>query len=129
MDTIADMLTMIRNAQAVKSETVSVPYSKFKMEVVKTLARGNFIKEVSHKGKKNKKTIEITLRYDEKGNAFIRDIKRVSKLSRRIYIPLCDIKPVKQGLGALVLSTPKGVLTSKEAKKEKVGGEVICEVW
>lgn len=120
---------MIRNAQAVKSETVSVPYSKFKMEVIKTLARGNFIKEASHKGKKNKKTIEIALKYDEKGNPFIRDIKRISKLSRRVYVSLYDIKPVKQGLGARVLSTPKGVLTSKEAKKEKVGGEVICEVW
>lgn len=129
MDTIADMLTMIRNAQAVKSKTVSTSYSKFKMEVAKALARGNFIKEASHKGKKNKRMIEIILGYDETENSRIRNIKKISKLSRRVYIPFSGIKPVKQRLGALILSTPKGVLTGKEAKKEKVGGEVICEVW
>ena len=129
MDTIADMLTAIRNAQAAKKETVSVPYSKIKMEVAKALARDNFIKEVVHKGKKNKKTIDIVLSYDEKKNPIIKNIKRVSKLSRRVYIPLKSIKPVRQGFGTQILSTPKGVFTGKEAKKEKVGGEVICEVW
>jgi small subunit ribosomal protein S8 len=129
MDTIADMLTAIRNAQAAKNETVSVPYSKIKMEVAKVLARENFIKEVVHKGKKNKKTIDIVLGYDEKKNPLIKNIKKVSKLSRRVYVPLKGIRTIRQGFGMWILSTPKGVFTSKEAKKEKVGGEVICEVW
>ena len=129
MDTIADMLTAIRNAQAARKETVSVPYSKIKMEVAKALARGNFVKEAVHKGKKNKKTIDIVLGYDDTKTPLIKNIKKISKLSRRIYVPLKGIRPVRQGFGIWILSTPKGVFTSKEAKKEKVGGEVICEVW
>lgn len=129
MDTIANMLTAIKNAQAAKNETASVPYSKIKMEVAKALLRGNFIKEVAHKGKKNKKTIDIVLNYREKKVPFIKNIKRVSKLSKRVYFPLKSIRPIRQGFGMLILSTPKGVLTDKEARKEKVGGEVICAVW
>lgn len=129
MDTIANMLAIIKNAQAVKSETVSFPYSKIKMEVAQALTRGGFIKEVVHKGKKNKKTIDVVLGYDDKRNPRIKNIKRISKPSRRIYVAFNNIKTVKQGFGIWILSTPKGIFTSKEAKQEKVGGEVICEVY
>lgn len=129
MDNIANMLTIIRNAQAVKKETVSTSYSKLKADILKILERENFIKKTEAKGKKNKKVIEITLSYDEKGNPSIQHLRRVSKLSQRIYIPLKKIRPVQYGKGLWIISTPKGILSNKEAKKEKVGGEVICEIW
>lgn len=129
MDSIANMLTVIRNAQAVKKETAAIPYSKLKASILKILERENFIKKTEVKGKKNKKVIEITLSYDEKGNPSIQHLQRVSKLSQRIYIPLKKIKPVQYGKGLWIISTPKGILSNKEAKKEKVGGEIICEIW
>lgn len=129
MDPIADMLTSIRNAQAAKKETVSVPYSKIKMEIAKVLAKEKFVKEADHKAKKARKTIDLVLNYDNSGRPAITGLKRVSKSSRRIYSPASKIKRVRQGFGFQILSTPKGILTGKEAKKEKVGGEVICEVY
>lgn len=129
MDPIANMLTSIRNAQAAKKETVSVPYSKIKMEIAKVLAKEKFLKEADHKAKKARKTIDLVLNYDDSGRPAITGLKRISKSSRRIYSPASKIKRVRQGFGFQILSTPKGVLTGKEAKKEKVGGEVICEVY
>ncbi len=129
MDTIGNMLTSIRNAQAVGKQTVSVPYSKIKMEIAKVLAKEKFIKEADHKGKKVKKTIDIVLAYDDLNRPAITSIKRVSKPSRRIYSPSSKIKKVKQGFGFQILSTPKGIITGKEAIKEKVGGEIICEIY
>jgi len=129
MDPIADMLTSIRNAQAARKETVSVPYSKIKMEIAKVLAKEKFIKEADHKGKKVKKTIDIILNYDSLNRPAITSLKRVSKPSRRIYSPSSKIKKVRQGFGFQILSTPRGILSGKEARKEKIGGEVICEVY
>jgi len=129
MDIIADMLTKIRNAQAVKKETVSIPYSKLKMEITKILTREKFLKEAEQKGKKNKKIIDIILAYDDEKNPAINHLARISKQSQRIYLPLKKIKPVRRGFGLQIISTPKGILTDKEAKKEKVGGEILCEVW
>ena len=129
MDPIADMLTRIRNAQAVKKETVSVPYSKLKMEIIKVLAKEKFLTEAEQKGKKNKKTIDIVLAYDSEKNPAINHIVRISKSSQRVYLPLKKIKSVRRGFGLQIMSTPKGILTDKEARKEKVGGEVLCEVW
>lgn len=129
MDTIGNMLTSIRNAQAVGKQTVSIPYSKIKMEIAKVLAKEKFIKEADHKGKKIKKTIDIVLAYDNSGSPVITSIKRVSKPSRRVYSPSSKIKKVRQGFGFQILSTPRGIITGKEAIKEKVGGEIICEVY
>ena len=129
MDPIADMLTSIRNAQAARKETVSVPYSKIKMEIAKVLAKEKFIKEVDHKGKKVNKTIDIVLNYNGLNRPAITSLKRVSKPSRRIYSPSSKIKKVRQGFGFQILSTPRGILSGKEARKEKIGGEVICEVY
>ena len=129
MDPIADMLTSIRNAQAARKETVSVPYSKIKMEIAKVLAKEKFIKEADHKGKKVKKTIDIILNYDSLNRPAITSLKRVSKPSRRIYSSSSKIKKIRQGFGFQILSTPKGILSGKEARKEKIGGEVICEVY
>lgn len=129
MDTIANMLTSIKNAQAVKKETVSIPYSKIKMEVANLLLKENFISGADHKGKKSNKIISINLKYLEDGSPAISGLKRVSKPSKRVYVPANGMRPVKNGYGAMILTTPKGVMTNKEARKEKVGGEVICEVW
>lgn len=129
MDTIADMLTIIRNAQAVKKETAVISYSKLKMEILKVLVKEKFLKEAEAKGKKNKKIIDVTLAYDEKKNPRISHIKRISKTSKRIYLAANKIKPVRRGLGALIISTPRGILTDRDARKEKVGGEIICEIW
>jgi len=129
MDAIADMLTRIRNAYIVKKETVSFPYSKLKMEITKILSKEKFIKESERKGKKNKKIIEVILAYDEFGNPAVSHIARVSRPSQRIYLALNKIRPIRQGFGLQILSTPKGVLTNKEARKERVGGEVLCEIW
>ena len=129
MDPIADMLTSIRNAQAARKETVSVPYSKIKMEIAKVLAKEKFIKSTDHKGKKVNKTIDMILNYNELDQPAITSLKRVSKPSRRIYSSSAKIKKVRQGFGFQILSTPKGILTGKEARKEKIGGEVICEAY
>jgi len=129
MDPIADMLTSIRNAQAARKETVSVPYSKIKMEIAKVLAKEKFIKEADHKGKKVNKIIDIVLNYDNLNQPAITSLKRVSKPSRRVYSPSSKIKKVRQGFGFQIISTPRGILSGKEARREKIGGEVICEVY
>lgn len=129
MDPIANMLTSIRNAQAAGKETASVPYSKIKMEISKILVREKFLKEAEHKGKKINKTIDIVLIYDTAGKPKITGIKKISKPSCRIYVPTGKIKSIRQGYGMQILSTPKGLLTNNEARKEKVGGEVLCEIW
>jgi small subunit ribosomal protein S8 len=129
MDPIADMFTKIRNAQAVKKEMVLIPYSKLKMEIAKVFLKNNYIKEINRRGKKNKKSIELVLSYDENGKGVINHIGRISKPSRRVYLSFKEIKPVRHGFGIMLLSTTKGILTDKEAKKEKVGGEALCEIW
>lgn len=129
MDPIADMLTKIRNAQSAKKETVAVSYSKIKMAIADLLTKEKFIKEAEHKGKKGKKAINIVLSYDEKGAPAINHISRISKLSQRIYTPFKKIKSIRQGFGTQIISTPKGLMTDKDARKEKVGGEIICEIW
>jgi len=122
------MLTSIRNALPVKHSTVSVPFSDFKYEIAKILEKNGFIAKVEKKGKKIKKLLEITLKYD-KGASVISDLKRISKSGRKIYKKAKEMKPVKGGYGIAIISTSKGLMTDKEARKKKTGGEVICEVW
>lgn len=128
MDTISEMLTRIKNAQAVSKKTVTVPYSKVNYEIAKILEREGFVEEVKKRGKTIKK-ISIFLKYNDRETPKIKEIKRVSKPSRRIYLKYKDIYYPKCGYGLLILSTPKGILTAKEAKRLKVGGEVLCEIW
>ncbi len=123
------MFSKIKNALAVKKEMVLIPYSKLKNEIAKALLRTNYIREINKRGKKNKKTIELVLSYGEDGKGLITHISRISKPSRRVYLSLKEIKPVRRGYGTMIFSTPKGILTNKEAKKEKVGGEAIVEIW
>jgi small subunit ribosomal protein S8 len=128
MDQISEMLTAIRNAQAVLKPTVVVPFSEFKNEIMKVMEKEGLVEKIEKKGKKAKKTLEITLKYNE-GVPAISGLKRISKPGQRIYIDHRGIKPIKSGYGMSLISTSKGLLTNKEARKQKVGGEVICEIW
>lgn len=127
-DPISDLIIKIKNATLVGKEDVSIPYSNLKYAIAVTLSKAGFVGDVAKKGKKITKTIDIQLLYKNKKSK-INDVQRISKLSRRIYIGVNDIKPVKQGRGSLILSTPKGILTDKEAKKERVGGEALFKIW
>ena len=128
MDPIADMLTKIKNAQAVGKKTVSFPFSSVKYNIARILEREEFIEYAKKRGKKTKRIL-VRLKYQEVGKPRIHDIKRISKPGRRIYLKSKDIYSPKSGYGLLIISTPKGVLTSKEARKMKTGGEVLCEIW
>jgi len=128
-DPICDMLNRIRNAQAVLKETVDIPFSDLKYGIAKILEKKGFVAKVEKKGKKVRRTIEITLKYDA-NQPVISGLKRISKPGQRIYKKAREIKPVKGGYGVAVISTPKeGLMTDKEARKKKLGGEVICEIW
>ncbi len=127
MDPIADMFSAIKNAYAVSKETVAIPYSKVKMEIARLLQKEGYIKDAVKRGKRARKNIEIALLYKNDKPA-IAEIRRISKPSRRVYLPVKQIRPVMQGYGMMILSTPKGILSGKTAHKEKVGGEVIGEV-
>lgn len=129
MDSIGDMLTRIRNAKMVRHETVSFPYSKIKMAVLKILKAEHFIEDFEKKGKKIRKSIAVTLKYDKDGASKISGLRRISKPGRKIYKKASELYPVRQGFGIMVVSTPQGLLTGKEARKRNVGGEVLCEVW
>jgi len=128
MDPISDMLIRIKNAQAVLHPIVEIPFSNFKYELAKILAKNGFIGAVEKKGRKTKKYIEITLKYKE-GTPAISGLKKISKSGQRIYTNFKKIKKVKAGFGVAIISTPKGLMVDREAKKQKLGGEIICEVW
>ncbi len=128
MDTLAITLNRIKTGGAVKKETVTVPYSNFLNAIVGVLLKEGYIAGITRKGKGPKKTMEIALAY-ENGKHKIRGIKRVSKSSRRLYSGVRDLKPVRQGTGDLILSTPQGILTGKEARRARVGGETLFEIW
>ena len=127
-DPIADMLNRIRNAQAVGLPTVEVPFSKIKNEIADILEKAGFVGRSDSKGRKTKKDIELTLNYKD-GVGAISGLKRISKPGQRIYLPLTKIKKVREGFGISIVSTSKGIMTDKEARKQKLGGEIICEIW
>lgn len=128
IDPITDMLNRIRNAQAVRKEQVAIPYSNLKYEIAKILEKEKFVSGVEKKGRKVKKSFEVVLRYEQKIPA-ISGMRRVSKPGQRIYIPVNKLRRVRGGYGAVILSTPKGLMTDRGARKERVGGEVLFEVW
>ena len=128
-DPIGDLINRLKNGGAVKKATVSVPFSSFKLAVVEKLRDVGYVQGVEKKGKKVRKTLDVVLKYDEAGKHAIEGVKRVSKPGRRMYRSVSEIRPVRYGHGSLVLSTPKGVMTDKEARKEKVGGEALFEIW
>lgn len=128
-DPIADMLTRIRNANTVKHETVDVPASNIKKEIARILLEEGFVKgyDVIEDGKQG--IIRLQLKYGVEGERVISGLKRISKPGMRVYSSKDEIPKVLNGLGVAIMSTSKGILTDKEARKENVGGEVICYVW
>lgn len=127
MDPISDMLTRIRNASAVNKETVVMPFSKMKQEVASVLKRANLILDFEKKGRNiSGKKLELKLKYTESFPA-ISDAKRVSKPGQRIYIKHNEIFPEKDGT-VKIISTSKGIMLDAEARKNKLGGEVVCEI-
>ena len=128
-DPVGDFIIRLTNAGAVKHESVSVPFSNLKLAIAEKLKDAGYIAGVDKKGKKVKKTLEVTLKYNADGSPFIEGVKRVSKPGRRMYKSVHEITRVRYGHGALVLSTPQGIKTDKEARKEKVGGEAMFEIW
>lgn len=128
-DPISDFIIQLKNAGAVGKREVSLPYSKFKLAVAEKLKEAGYIASAEKKGKKVKKTLEVTLKYTDDGTHVISNVKRISKPGRRMYASVSEIFPVRYGKGALIISTPKGVKTDSEARSEKVGGEVLFEIW
>ena len=128
-DPIADMLTRIRNANVVKHETVDVPASNMKKELSRILLEEGFIRgyDVIEDGKQG--IIRIQLKYGQTGERVISGLKRISKPGMRVYADKHEVPRVLNGLGISLISTSKGILTDKQARKENVGGEVICYVW
>ena len=127
-DPIADMLTRIRNAQAVGHATVQAPHSRILEGIAATLARNGFIGGFEKKGRTPSRYIEISLRSID-GHPAIEGLRRVSKPGQRVYRNVKHMGRVRYGMGVIILSTPQGILTDKEARTKKVGGEVLCEVW
>ena len=131
VDPISDMLTRIRNAQAIGRPTVDIPFSKIKFSLAEILAKDGFAKKAEKKGRGIKKKIEIELLYEDKKNTIpkIGQLKRISKPGKREYIKAKDIRPILGGRGINIISTSKELMTGKEAKKKGLGGEVLCEIW
>lgn len=127
-DPIADLLTRIRNGLSARHLTVDCPMSKIKLDLVKILEQEGFIKghEVTTEGKFP--TIRVHLKYDSKRKPVIHGIKRVSTPGLRVYKASDELRPVRSGLATLVLTTSQGVMTDREARRRKIGGEVLCQV-
>jgi len=128
-DPVGDFLVRLKNAGAVKKTIVSIPYSNLKHAIAEKLKDAGYINGIEKKGKKVKKTLDVVLKYNDSGISVIRGARRISKPGRRMYRSVHEILPVRYGHGALILSTPKGIKTDKEARKEKVGGEALFEIW
>ena len=129
-DPIADMLTRIRNANTAKHDTVDIPASKMKLAIADILLKDGYVKAVDVVEEGNFKTIKITLKYGaNKNEKILTGLKRISKPGLRVYASKDELPKVLGGLGTAIISTNKGVLTDKEARKENVGGEVLAFVW
>jgi len=128
-DPIADLLTRIRNAARAKHPRLDLPSSKLKIEVARILKDEGYLANYKVVDEKGKKTLRVFLRYTPDRRSVITDLRRVSRPGSRRYVGKTDIRPVVGGMGISILSTPRGVMTGQAARKEGVGGELLCEVW
>lgn len=128
-DPIADMLTRIRNANQMKHKTVNVPASKLKTEILNVLKQEGYIVDFERVNDGVQGTLKVTLKYLENEERVIRGLKKISKPGLRVYAKTDDIPKVLNGLGIAVISTSKGLMTDRAARRDKVGGEVIAYVW
>ncbi len=128
-DPIGDMMNRLKIAGKIEKDTITVPYSKLRFAVATLLETKGFVKSVAKKGKRVIKAMDIELAYHTDGKPRISAVRNLSKLSRRVYMGVKEIKPVRHGYGMIVLTTPQGIMAGDEAKKQKVGGEALFEVW
>ncbi len=128
VDPISQTIINIKNANVAGKSTITLPYSKLKEALLALLKKEGFIADFSKKGKKVIKTLDVELAYVD-GKPRIEGIEQISKNSRRVYSKAKEIRSVMNGYGSLVLTTPKGIMTDRQAKKEKVGGEVLFKIW
>jgi len=128
-DPISDLLTRIRNAHLAKHDRLDVPTSKLKQELCRLLQDEGFIRNFRVLEAETRNTLRIFLRYSPDGTPAINSLERVSKPGRRIYRRADDIQPVRNGMGVGILSTSQGLLSDRQARERRVGGELLCEVW
>jgi len=129
MDTLADFLTQIRNGLLIRRKEVSAPYARMKYELARLLLEEGFISNFQVEGQGTGKRIVVSLKYDEDGSSVIRGIGLVSRQCRRVYVGAGEIPKVVGGLGVAILTTSRGVMTDREARRKQVGGELLCRVW
>jgi small subunit ribosomal protein S8 len=128
-DPIADMLTRIRNAGKAKSKSVDIPGSRIKTEMAKVLKTEGYIRNYKFLSDKKQGVLRVYLKYNSDQTHSIFGLKQISKPSRRVYVKGKNIEPVLNGLGTVILSTSKGIMTDKSARRENIGGELLCHVW
>ena len=128
-DPVADFLTRIRNAHNARHQKMDVPASKLKAEIARILKEEGYIANVKPVDEEGRSVLRVYLKYGANNEAAIRDLKRVSKPGCRVYIGKDEIRRVQGGLGISIMTTPRGVMTGRQARREGVGGEILCEVW
>lgn len=128
-DPVADLLTRIRNANSARHDFVEVPASRLNMEIIRILHGEGFIKGYEHLKDRKFPTVRITLKYGPKQESILSNLKRVSKPGLRVYAKRDKVPRVLRGLGIAVISTSRGVMTDREARKLGIGGEVLCYIW
>jgi len=128
MDTIANLIIKIKNANAAGHESVRLPHSNLRQSICEVLKKEGFISNFEKKSEKSKPVLSISL-ISENRHPKINGVKRLSKPSKRIYAKASEIRPVRNGYGALILSTSAGIMTGREAKKQKLGGETLFQIW
>ncbi len=128
-DPIADMLTRIRNAKQRKHAEVSIPFSNLKLAMVQIFRDEGLIRSYRVRGESYKRSLEIALKYTDREESAIEDLKRVSKQGRRVYVGADALPRVKGGMGIAILSTSRGLMTQRACRAAKIGGEVLCYVW
>lgn len=128
-DPISDMLARLRNAMIARKKILSVPASKLKMEILRILKEEGYIEDFKYVEEKPQARIEIFLKYDENKRPVIAGLRRISKPGKRVYHGYQKLPKVMDGLGIAIVSTSQGIMTDHEARKKRIGGEVICEIW
>ena len=128
-DPIADMLTRVRNANQMRHETVEMPSSKIKREISEVLKREGFIRDAEYIEDNKQGILRLSLKYGKNAERVITGLKRISKPGLRVYVGSAEVPKVLNGLGIAIISTSRGILTDKETRREKIGGEVIAYVW
>jgi len=128
-DPVSDFLTRIRNAIRARQQKMDVPASKLKTEIARILKEEGYIANYKATEEEGKTILRVYLKYGANNEAAIRDLTRISRPGCRVYVGRDEIKRVQGGLGISIMTTPRGVMTGKQARRERVGGEILCEVW